>query len=1109
MANKTVNKTVKPATKKPTGLYLERDKFKITANWKIGDADYGAGQQAKHQWSTQAKYGSNDSGVGGASTQKSYDFNIQNLHPLTGGRTLTFFKFKVRGRRKKWKTQKKEKNKTTNTTHIPNWSSWVEVEGEFAPPPVPTVNAEWDSTASNRTKFTWSVAATDKDEKQAWETNIVFRPYTRYHWVSLVYAGGETDGSKIPFNSESAVHDTDDVSTWAEGFGTVGQSGELELEGERTFEEDTDLLSGGSYTRWIAVQAQGVGGDSAWAYARHTYATPNAPDISGGSASTSSNGTGYDMSLTFATQEGGANPIDSVGVEYAMVVPNIVQSGRPVTPDTGHEQTLTSNYEYDFSVPTGTTWETVDTIADTGGNDKVVWETDTKLVEDQVLFLRAVAKHDNNTKRSKPRMQDKAPLKAPTIEANPNYTTYRVEFTVTNPAAEEVPADVYLYMFTDIDKDGKVVGVIPHGSTSLTVKCPSWEGREWVNFGARARIAVWSYKIRTDTGHEDEREYKTYQILAESPCVVKSANLPKAPTNVVAKPTNIGGTVRVEWDWSWQSADGAEVAWADHDDAWESTDEPETYEISNLQPSFWNVSNLETGKKWYFRVRLFQQGTDKKTYSPWSDISDGSTIDLASAPSKPFLTVSKSVLTPKDKLTCAWVYSTTDGTNQGYAEIAEVTTNNGVTTYNPIAHATSEQYITINASRWRAGQTVRLAVSVMSESGRKSDEWSDPVPVSIATAPTCSIVKTSPATSIVPVQRTRDDGSTYTPYTMVALPAHITVNGAKSDGKTILAIERDGNYPLDRPDGTTYTGFSGETIYRAEKNGAGQFEIALDDLIGQLDDGAKYVAVATVKDSLGQTAGDRFPFEVHWNRQAKDPVGSEELNEQNVSVITVGTPEGGAGEGDYVNIYRLSADKPELIYEKAEFGQQYVDPYPTIGEFGGHRLVYTTIYGDYITGTEPNGERIAYLDVEDPLYIDAVLFDFEGDRVQLNYGVSVNHSWSKDFTETKYLGGAVQGDWNLAVGRTAQITASLIHDTEADTIESIRRLATYAGVCHVRTPDGSCFSADVQVAENNPSNKYGEIVQYTFTITRVDAEELDGMTLAEWIEEQQEEEEEP
>lgn len=1117
MTKKTEKKSVSVSTKAPTGLYLDRQKTKITAHWRINDADYGQGQHGRYQWSTDASLSEKNS-LGKTATEKTYEFNMQNLHPLNAGSVLTFFKFTVQGRRKNYKKLKKGKKKNVETTYKPNWSNWVSVVGEFAPPPVPTVTAEWDSSVSNRTKFSWSVAATDTDEKAKWDTNIIFRPFTRWHWVSLVYAGGETDGSKIPFNADSAIKDTDGNSTWREGFGTVGASGELTLEGEETFTEDTDLLAGGSYTRWIAVQSQGVGGDSAWAYARHTYAAPHAPSVSSGSAKDSTNGTGYDMSLTFATQDGGANPIDSVSAEYVMVVPNVVQTSTQIKPVAGH-QNLSSNYELAFAVPTGTSWETVDTIADTGGNDRVVWETDTKLTPDQALFTRAVSKHDNNVKRSTPRFERIAELKSPTIEVNINYATYRVQFTVTNPAAEDVPADVYLYMYTPKKRDGVEVGVIPHGSTTLTVRCPDWtkdkivdeQGvvkEEWVNFGAQAKIAVWSYREEGSGQGETEglRHYNTYQELAKSPTVVKTADVPKAPTSVKAKATNTQGTVRVEWGWTWQSADGAEVAWADHSDAWESTDEPESYEISNLQPSFWNISNLETGKKWYVRVRLFQQGTDVKTYSPWSDITADSTIDLASAPSKPFLQLSKNVVTPKDTLTCAWVYSTTDGTNQGYAEIAEVVTSDGVTTYNPIAHATSQQYVTINASRWRAGQTVRLAVSVMSESGRKSDEWSDPVPVSIAALPTCSIAKTSPATTIVPTQRTKDDGSTYTANTMVALPAYITVNGAKSDGKTILAIERDGDYPLDRPDGTTYTGFSGETIYREEKNGAGRFEINLENKIGQLDDGAKYIAVATVKDNLGQTAEDRFPFEVHWNRQAKDPVGSEELNEQNVSVITVGTPEGGAGQGDYVNIYRLSADKPELIYEKAQFGQQYVDPYPTIGEFGGHRLVYTTVYGDYITGSEPNGERIAYLDVEDPLLLDSALIDFGGDRVELKYGVSVNHTWTKDFTETKYLGGSVQGDWNLAVGRTAQITASLIREEDTETIESIRRLSTYAGVCHVRTPDGSCFSADVQVAENNPSNKYGKIAQYTLTITRVDAEDLDGMTLAEWTEEQEEEE---
>ena len=40
----------------------------------------------------------------------------------------------------------------------------------------------------------------------------------------------------------------------------------------------------------------------------------------------------------------------------------------------------------------------------------------------------------------------------------------------------------------------------------------------------------------------------------------------------------------------------------------------------------------------------------------------------------------------------------------------------------------------------------------------------------------------------------------------------------------------------------------------------------------------------------------------------------------------------------------------------------------------------------------------------------------------------------------------------------------------------------------------------MQVREDNPHEKRGKIASYTFNITRVDSEGLDGMTLDQWQE---------
>jgi hypothetical protein len=50
----------------------------------------------------------------------------------------------------------------------------------------------------------------------------------------------------------------------------------------------------------------------------------------------------------------------------------------------------------------------------------------------------------------------------------------------------------------------------------------------------------------------------------------------------------------------------------------------------------------------------------------------------------------------------------------------------------------------------------------------------------------------------------------------------------------------------------------------------------------------------------------------------------------------------------------------------------------------------------------------------------------------------------------------------------------------------------------VRTVDGSSYTADVQVKDSYSYDNAGKITSFSLSITRVDTEELDGMTLAQW-----------
>lgn len=92
----------------------------------------------------------------------------------------------------------------------------------------------------------------------------------------------------------------------------------------------------------------------------------------------------------------------------------------------------------------------------------------------------------------------------------------------------------------------------------------------------------------------------------------------------------------------------------------------------------------------------------------------------------------------------------------------------------------------------------------------------------------------------------------------------------------------------------------------------------------------------------------------------------------------------------------------------------------------------------------------------------------------------------------------MQGDWNPAVSRTGSMN-TVVYADDQETIDTMRRLAEHAGICHVRTTDGSSYAADVQVSESWSQQNSHRLVSFSLSITKVDPESYDGMIYNEWI----------
>lgn len=938
---------------------------------------------------------------------------------------------RICGRRKDYKEG--------NNTISPLTSAWAEKTYDVALPNRPKLTVELSSEFDNVCTFSWTTVI----------GSYIARWFTRMQCQTCRLESSDiTDGSKIPGSSWLAYSAT--------GANTSA-----------TITEDSSVINKGvAYTRWFRIRALGPQGHSDWVYARHVYSVPyQTLNVSADSRETDAGG--YLCSATWETPRDASHPVDSINVQYAFALP-----------ETG------------MTCPDTATWSDAMTIKYKDGTDAAAFSLDSVVGADQCLFIRINTIHDRTTTYGVATLAAVGRLKTPSgLSVSMDQTTYRATITAQNESGVEDSYLVVRYMTAD-DPDGFDIGIIPHGQTSVTVQCPQWESADNVRFAVYAAIGDYRTTVRADGT-------TSYAVTA----LMKSAqasyggSIPAAPQTVTVSQTDTPGTVRVAFDWAWQQATSAELSWADHADAWESTDGPSTYLLANTHASAWNIAGLETGKTWYIRVRLANGSGNDTTYGAYSDIVS---IDLSSAPSVPLLSLSSGVITESGEVTASWVFTSTDGSVQAYAEVAEVAP---AQVYTTIAAVESAQHVTISAADagWAYGESHMLAVRVTSASGKQS-EWSDPQSVIIAEPLEAEITQISLSEQTITV-----DGVSRTVESLTEMPMTVTVTGAGEGGTTTVLVERAETYHVSRPDETEYNGFEGETVAIVSQTGEAQ--ITIDELIVALDDGASYRVIATVQDGLGQSAEVTKDFEVHWSHQAVIPEATAVvLQKAAVAVLRPVAPEG-AAETDVCDIYRLSADRPELIYEGAEFGEAYVDPYPAIGEHGGHRFVLKTANGDYITAED----ELAWTDLQeadgDVLVNDNLIIDFGTGRVCLEYNIDVTHTWKKDFVETKYLGGSVQGDWNTAVSRSNAVAAVVASD-DAETIKAMRSLSVYTGICHVRIPDGSSYSADVQVSEGRKQGTAHKAVEFSLTITRVDAEGYDGLRYDDWIQDNPDQEDE-
>ena len=1076
----------KTKTPKKSGLSVARNGYKFVLLWsmikKCKDQDIKIFVNGKQ--TTKKAIDLNNK-------QTKYEYTVDStaFYPTAGKPVLTTVGFSL--------AQKQKKKKESAFSSVQTFTLKVPGQPGYEQP-------EQDKTNTDTFTYSWTRHKDDDDPT----TGI--KAFNYFYYETCLVPSGDKPNWELAKSQKIQTIDptTGQMLSDQNSYGTFSDF-------ERTKfivrELQSDITA--RKKRYFRIQSVGPAGASSFRQSEHQLGGSDPIKVQATETQfKGSTDTGTSGSIPINITNG--NPNDSIQIEYSVAAPYVstVQDNNTV--------------KSSLHVPPGfDSWTSADSFSGSGVPDTYTFNLPTYIVEDSLLFMRINRIHDNITSYGSPFIMNTnskkeiviGRLSDPTLSAiQVNESAHEVTVVATNNAqlAEGGNRSFIAVYERDAKGSEKEIGIIPYSSSGSSSTFVYDEGA--TAFGIRCFVANYSPINRQPTGVTN---YKISNPLMQSSSIIwDEDSVSKPPQNVKVIRHN-ADTALVTWDWNWAQADSAEISWSDNEITWDSIEEPSSYVLSNTREGKRYITGL-SATKYYFKVRFIKTENETTSYGVYSKTEE---IVMSAAPDIPTMTLSDedNVVAITDQVTAYWSYASNDGTPQASAKLAEAkrANENAAWTYtdlpNAYVEADTKYTFTPEQFKWKNGDSHYICVKVHSESGRDSEGYSNPILLKIAPLPVMTIHGINEANTDAlraPINGELSYG--LTELALKKLPIEFTVSGSGRNGFCAVVIERNGNFALDRPDDSRDTGFDNETvvskIFLPSSDDATDdisVSITADDLkLSSLDNTAKYHMYVSITDEYGQTVSSsvgEFDFMVDWDHYAQMPEANIQIDPiKDIAIITPSAPEE-ISEGDFCRIYRMSADRPQLILDNGDFGETYVDPYPTFGQFGGYRIVYVTKYHDYktednmIAMTEysivGNDEDI---DVYDKFMVS---LDFDGNTAEFVGNISLNNSWDKDFQLTRYLGGSMQGDWNPGVQRTGSINGTIPVEQEFNTVYLLRLLADYPGRCHVRTPEGSNFVADIQVKDDREEKQTTRLSKISLSYTKVDNDNEDMVTWDEWI----------
>ena len=603
-----------------------------------------------------------------------------------------------------------------------------------------------------------------------------------------------------------------------------------------------------------------------------------------------------------------------------------------------------------------------------------------------------------------------------------------------------------------------------------------------------------SYKHTVDAGAEYKVRARCKKGTKISGWTDFSENVgtkPSVPAAITTCKANNYSSNEITAYLEWTTVNNAEtydIEYTTNKNYFDGSDNTST--VTGIEFTHYEITSLELGKEYFFRVRAVNQNGQ----SDWSEIKSAV---LGTTPIAPTTWSSTTVAIVGEPLNLYWVHNSEDNSSQTYAELRLYVDDVLQTPDITIKNTTDENekdktsVYQLDTSKYPEGSKIKWQVRTAGVT-KVYGEWSIQRVIDIYAKPTLALsVTTSP-------EGTGDiiDILTSFPFYIYALA------GPKTQAPIGYQLKVTANEYYETVDDTGMTKMvnKGEDIYSKhfDTSNALIVEMSADNI--NIEANIEYTITCSVTMNSGLTAETSHNFTSEWTDTSYNINADVTIDKETLTALISPFCEdenGSLVEDITLSVYRREFDG--TLKEIAKNipntnGVTVSDPHPAL-DYARYRIVGKTISTGTVSYHDLPGVKVGCTAAIIQWNEEWSVFDasdeystekppWSGSMLKLPYNIDVSDSHSIDSELVSYAGRKHPvAYYGTQLGETSSWNVEIPKD-DKDTLYAIRRLSIWTNDVYVREPSGSGYWANISVSY---SQTHKEVtIPISINITRVE-----------------------